>query len=261
MCKQMMQKKVRIEPKKSTKKYCLAFIDLLGTTNNIYADNDDDFLNIIHTCYSNAIKIAKELMPEVCVPDVSVKIFSDNIVVAIPCEPRGDKDQYVLVAIASVIILSASLQEEFLKHNILLRGGMTCGELYIDDVLVMGPALIRAYELESETAKNPRIVLSKGLVELIYGFDNDDDKLPQNILEHLNKDKDEQYYINYLFQCKEIDFCYSSLEYFEKLNGIEQNSRIKTKYEWHIKFLSAYIAKISLLPVDIMMRGQITDND
>nr|WP_317187917.1 hypothetical protein [Acinetobacter gerneri] len=45
------------------------------------------------------------------------------------------------------------------QHNILLRGALTIGEIYHDENMVFGPAMVEAYELESKVAEFPRIIL------------------------------------------------------------------------------------------------------
>ena len=46
-----------------------------------------------------------------------------------------------------------------IDHNWLLRGGITIGDLYIDDVMVWGTALLQSHDLESGAAFFPRVVI------------------------------------------------------------------------------------------------------
>lgn len=50
-------------------------------------------------------------------------------------------------------------QAELVPHNVILRGAITVGEIYADGSTVFGPALVRAYELETKTALYPRVVI------------------------------------------------------------------------------------------------------
>jgi hypothetical protein len=49
-------------------------------------------------------------------------------------------------------------------QGFLLRGGITIGDIVHDDEVVFGPGLNRAYELESQVARMPRIILDPDLI-------------------------------------------------------------------------------------------------
>lgn len=49
----------------------------------------------------------------------------------------------------------------------LVRGGITIGDFYIDDTIVWGPALLRAYELEDKLAIYPRIILDETVTSVL----------------------------------------------------------------------------------------------
>lgn len=51
-------------------------------------------------------------------------------------------------------------QLELALSGELVRGGLCVGNVFADEYFVDGPALIEAYELESEVAVVPRVVLS-----------------------------------------------------------------------------------------------------
>ncbi|MGH2612804.1 MAG: hypothetical protein ACRDFB_07115, partial [Rhabdochlamydiaceae bacterium] len=55
-------------------------------------------------------------------------------------------------------------QGELINHGILLRGGITIGDVYIDKQTIFGPAFIAAYDIESKLANYPRIVISPELI-------------------------------------------------------------------------------------------------
>ena len=101
--------------------------------------------------------------------DISVKTsctcFSDSIVISVRLE-NSSINETVSTLIANLSFIGAKL----MTAGILLRGAITVGNIiHKDNGLVIGQALIDAYQLESITAKNPRIVLSKKLlVELNY---------------------------------------------------------------------------------------------
>lgn len=100
---------------------------------------------------SNRNKWYKEISGgEIWHGDVRVTHFSDCL--AISCSPLDDGRR-------QLIQLLDHLSNDLLQHGFLLRGGVTIGEIYHQDSMAFGPAFLKAYELESKFASNPRIIL------------------------------------------------------------------------------------------------------
>jgi len=74
---------------------------------------------------------------------VNVSTFSDNIVISTPVAEGNIP--YFLQSMAVMQLMTTSL-------HFLLRGGISMGDIYHDEEVVFGPALNRAYELESKVA-------------------------------------------------------------------------------------------------------------
>jgi hypothetical protein len=89
--------------------------------------------------------------------------FSDNVVASVPFDER-----YLIWTLQSLgnIQLGAALA------GFWIRGAVTIGDLYHDAHIVFGPALNRAYYLESHHAKYPRILLDPD-VEDFSGLEGD----------------------------------------------------------------------------------------
>lgn len=114
----------------------------------------------------------------------------------------------------------------------LLRGGISIGQLFIDDVMVWGDALLTSYYLEDKVANYPRIIIDKSVVDEII----QDNKLS----EYMRKDFDNLYFLNFLNDCH---FCGEML-----MNGFqimqreaENNIDDKTyqKFSWHMNFVNS----------------------
>jgi hypothetical protein len=95
---------------------------------------------------------------------VNVSTFSDNIVIS--SIPHKDVTPYFLREMAGIQLMTASM-------GFLLRGGIAVGDIIHDEEVVFGPALNRAYELESNVAVYPRIVVDESVLRIgeIAGFD------------------------------------------------------------------------------------------
>src|SRR5262245_29297185 len=79
---------------------------------------------------------------------IRTSTFSDNVVISAPIV--GEMVAYMVGSVAAIQIAT-------LNMGFLLRGGIAIGDIYHDDEVVFGPALNRAYELESEIADYPRV--------------------------------------------------------------------------------------------------------
>jgi hypothetical protein len=53
------------------------------------------------------------------------------------------------------------------NRGILVRGGLTIGDAFFSGSTMFGPAMIRAYELESRVAIYPRVVVDPAVVEAL----------------------------------------------------------------------------------------------
>lgn len=81
--------------------------------------------------------------------------FSDCLVISY--KTTSSDTLFEIVNKLSLIVIT------IVDQGYLLRGGLTFGELHHTDKAVLGPAMNRAYYLESEVAKHPRVVLDPGI--------------------------------------------------------------------------------------------------
>jgi len=87
--------------------------------------------------------------------------FSDLVV---RCTRIGDQPPWFILLMGELHYL-ASRQANLAAEGVLIRGGVTMGDLLTDpnENLVFGPALVRSYELENKRAIYPRIVIDREL--------------------------------------------------------------------------------------------------
>ena len=148
------------EKEYKTSEYVVAFIDILGASNAIKI-NDNSSLNVVHKIYDVAMKSFEPMNSRKEFYKPKVKIFSDNIVVAVPYD-----DTHTLGnAFLAVCIMSSFIQIDFLANGWLTRGGITAGSFFIDETMVWGKALVDAYQLESTVAYFPRVIVAPILAE------------------------------------------------------------------------------------------------
>lgn len=79
-------------------------------------------------------------------------------------EPRKDINKLLQVALFNTSLMTLRL----LNEGYLIRGGVTYGSAYFDDLSFFGPAVEVAYFLESKEAKTPRIIIDPAFGESVF---------------------------------------------------------------------------------------------
>ena len=168
--------------------YYFAYMDILGAKKHIESEESENYLNKIQELYAETIGMIKPNVDNIFyLRNTKFKIFSDNIVIAIPKEIYMDtslnatKSYYIMMFAAFFQILA-------IKHSFLVRGSIAVDDLYIDDDFVYGKALTKSYKLESEIAIYPRIIINPKDIHLFTKSDTQQDVI--------KKDDANIYYIN-----------------------------------------------------------------
>lgn len=139
----------------------IAFLDILGAKKIINQDADES-LNLVYKSYTGAIAQYKQRTnTHFSIPKIN--IFSDNISVSFDI---GEDCANIMECIFSVIMFCGILTVQFWSNGLLIRGGITVGYCFSDDLMVWGKALVRAYEIESTIAIYPRIIIDPFADEL-----------------------------------------------------------------------------------------------
>lgn len=129
----------------------VAFIDILGFKNLVQDEAKCEDIGVILKLpyLIRTDDIAKRLK----IKGVMMTSISDSIVFSIETKERGAMNKIVK-------LLSVFMQVLLFQYGLLLRGGIAVGKLYHDREVVYGPALIKAYDLESKFAEYPRIIMA-----------------------------------------------------------------------------------------------------
>lgn len=211
-------------PKIHTSNYCVAYLDVLGAKKFMKKSDNDKFLNDLNSIYYDAIDNVS-FVSEVANKDIYIKIFSDNILLAIEIY---ENDELRKPKIEKIINLTGNIYNNALCHGYLLRGAITEGSFYknsYNDVFVYGKALIDAVEIEEELAIYPRVVAQKSIQET----------LPQ----YFEECADGNFILqNFIFHpgFPEI-YKQNLLEIYKKSY---KNEKVKQKIMWIISFFNSY---------------------
>lgn len=217
-----------------TEEYVVAFIDVLGASAKIKKDANES-LNVVHKAYNEALRmfdvIAENEQELLTKP--TVRIFSDNIVIAAPTASHGRRE-----AFNTVVIFSALTQIAFLTNEYLVRGGLAMGDFFVDETMIWGNALLNSYEIENSVAIYPRIVIHPDTVEEL--------KLEEKLLKEnwLQKDTDFLIYVDYfklIAAIKGIDFLMVLKRHVDEaakmLESAKKHVKVYQKINWHLWYL------------------------
>ncbi len=135
----------------------IAYFDILGYKDAFTKKGFDShtYLNVIQ----GVMRTAAEMFENIFAPAViHVKVFSDNAIIV--------ADSPIDEAALAFALLLSDLQRTLLcDYGVLIRGGITRGEIYMDDTLVFGQGLIDCVTLEGE-ASYPRIIVDECVADL-----------------------------------------------------------------------------------------------
>ena len=175
--------------------YC-TFMDILGfSTMCDEADKlgqGDALLANIHRIITSQVKYFQPYSG--VIPDWYVKLFTDNVVSGYIISSQDGESELGFAFLHAIYY-----QLELALEGYFVRGGITTGDLFIDDNIVFGPALIESYSIEQTIARYPRIVLSESVYKLaISQLSSYGDKHYSPQYSHILIDSDGKPFLNYL---------------------------------------------------------------
>ncbi len=180
----------------------VVFLDILGFSSRVLKATADGSAGKLLMKLSGALEEAKrDLIPDpndylqYGIQDAPyvVKLFTDNIVLGFPIHDDGESEFGRMISIVGLY------QFSLLKHGFFIRGGITAGQVYMDEDMVFGKGLLDAYETESKLALDPRVVLAPTATDLVHHhllYYSNVAETPHST--SLLVDSDAQLFLNYL---------------------------------------------------------------
>ena len=218
------------------RKSIVAFIDILGFKALISGSEAEDALVKVKEAIGVSSKRLKKVYPTINDCDAwVVKMFSDNVAIGFPVIIRDE-------GIAEMGIICSRLEEfqyRMISHGFFVRGAVEIGELYMDDEIVFGKALLDAYEAEKSSAVNPRIILGPTAKKEVKRFI---DKFGYTHSPGYLTDTDSHLFLNYLDsvvlefkeECgRDLKKLFIHKEQVEsKLHEFSNKPSVLSKYAW-----------------------------
>ena len=223
-----------------TSNHLIAYLDILGATDLICKDNDFSFLNHLNMFMEDAIEESGGgIFPKE--EDIFVKIFSDNIVLAIELKENDEQRENKTEALFNTV---ANIYNEIFRYGYLMRGAIVEGEFFHNNIIVYGKGHVQAVKLEEKEAIYPRILVQKELSKL----------LPQYLLQ----DRDSWNILN-IFQFSEsFDHLSFKFELLKMLKKNKNNDHVKAKIMWMINYFNSWFIRPE---ARVLEKPQITDEE
>jgi len=231
----------------------IAFLDILGFKSIIEQTITDKkvYKNVLNTLnYISEVRREnyKGFLSEYGILK-EVSVFSDSIVISYSYDIKGGLF-YILMDLVFICF-------DLTANGMFVRGGVTYGELYHKESVCFGPAMIRAYKLESKQAVYPRIIVDRDALQKGIKY-HASANTPQQEKEYLQKllckdEKDQYYFLDFLSQYQEfdepedeyLDFLLKVKEHTkQRLLGHKDSIKIYQKYHWFAKYYNTSVNRI-----------------
>lgn len=226
-----MQKPKRVQYKRSL----VCHLDLLGFRELIRNKRAGEISKVLRL-FTDAVAPTKK---NYRVKELATKqfvAFSDTHITVIPTEPEDGSARGLIFL--QLLRLAHAQWLLFFEHKILVRGGIVVGDAVRSYGRFFGQGIIDAYDLESQRALYPRIVVDESVfAELksnpqVWTHDNDPDAELKAVKALLHHDEENGlYYIDYL-RVMEGEFDYPEMypQYLEDYVKLVQQLKAETTH-------------------------------
>jgi hypothetical protein len=217
------------------------FADVLGFSNLVY--NKDQ--GSLESYFTYIIDDFRKYFPR---NRYRYFLISDSIVVTCTSNKKN---------LSELIFVISKIQYQLFLKGILLRGGISYGDLYIDKRrnIIVGPGLINAYKLEA-MAKYPRIIIDRKIIRTF--FENTDAFLVEinaTFKNRYNEDyekvkfadkQDGWAYVNYLRKMARYGLTYRRPSMDQIIEVFKKNYFSNEHYEKYNWVLKEFIEELDL---------------
>ena len=156
---------------KQIQKAVVFHADILGFKSIILKSENDtaeETLNKIKGALEEALRLRIDFSPleeTASKTKFRYKLFSDNLYASFSYEPNDDVS--FGQAFVFAVLFARSYYSVMLDNQFSIRGAISFGSDYSDDNMIFSMALVKAYQLESDKAKFPRVIIDKELFDKV----------------------------------------------------------------------------------------------
>ncbi len=235
----------------------VTYLDILGFKALIQTRRAGEISRIIRVV-KEAVQPARFKTKLKAIPDDQYVNFSDLSVIATPLE-KARYNPPASQLFSQLLHLVHAQSRLIFDEAILIRGAVTIGDVVKSWGQLFGPAVVRAYELERDHAKYPRIIVDRRIFDVLDGIRGawlNGKRADKRTLRGLvRKDSDGSLFVDYLRVLRsELDdpSTYPALldQHHEFItNGLKKHAlkpKIREKYKWLDSYHNATIAAMKM---------------
>jgi hypothetical protein len=185
------------------RKCLLSFFDLLGFREMVRSRPPKDIASLVGL-FQTTGSISEESAEAF---ESKSFQFSDSIVRIMPLDSKANTEYPVGVLFHEVLaILHACF--EMANHGVAVRGALTLGDVYASGSKMFGPAMVRAYELETRVAVYPRVIVDPVVIDALRSepkLKKDTHSVSEeagHLRNLLRRDRDGVWFIDFLYAAR-----------------------------------------------------------
>lgn len=226
------------------------FIDILGFKEHLDATIDPNGNDVVEKI--NSIKSILDLSKDITNDNGHSKTrvvtyFSDSIVISY----EYNEESQLFWNLLNLLHVSTELA----INGFLTRGGVAIGKLIHNSEIIFGPALVKAYNIESKISKYPRIIVDKKVIEEglnFHSISNTKEEEEEHVMNIVTLDDDDNYYIDYI-QKSSSEFDDVEYDLFTFINRLKdyyfsnyenQSDDVRVKLDWLKQKINNLISNI-----------------
>lgn len=246
----------------------VCFIDILGfkhiieNTVDIHGNDIPDKIKEIDMILYNILDFNRNYSGFDYSKIRAVTQFSDSVVISFKVDLD---DIFITFSDIQYIIMN------FFKFGYIIRGGICYGKVIHTTEKIFGPAMVKAYEMESKEAIYPRVLVSSSIIQYLKKKSKSNNYEHADkaniILELINKDMDNLYYIDFLMSI-EFEFDDPHFDFADYLMHVSKtikkglcstDNSVLSKYQWLAKKYNKVVEKKQNKIKDIIQKNDKKD--
>ena len=176
----------------------IAFIDILGFKKLIENNDCSSIYKIFAKKFNNPVSnISIDGKSIIDMQAIDMRVMSDSICFFVQADIPN--------ALVGLVKVCQHFQNELLQMDppILTRGAIVRGNLFAEGNIIFGPAFVKAYLMEENNAKHPRIILTKEVLD--SALDNTSNNARNIVYFSTFRDYDAYYTIDYFELAEGLD--------------------------------------------------------
>lgn len=241
---------------KGFEKAAVVFIDILGTRDRHEFNEWYKIASIFHDMIEREKKL--DQTHEYTAYKREIHMFSDCAFIIYDYRENVEEERKNTNALMNIACYNTEkVLFEFLKNGFIARGALTYGDVYyeVNKNMYFGPAMNRAYDLETHIAKYPRVIIDPEWADELMKYNKDvyqDTEMNRKINgEIIKKDNDGICYMHYLntmqlggHQIEEEQIVEDILRLCDRERNKERETQkikesIQAKYDWLESYLKS----------------------